>query len=141
MPALIELKDVNKSYREGTGQFQALRDINLNIAAGEFVAIVGPSGSGKSTLANIIAGLDKVDSGSVSVNQTDLAKLRDRQLSQHRNKQIGFVFQSFNLQPTYTVLENAMLPLMLSGVSFRKRREVAAKCLSDVGLGDKTKRL
>lgn len=139
VPALIELKAVNKSYREGNDRLHALSDVNLKIEAGEFVAIMGPSGSGKSTLANVIAGLDVTDSGTVVVDGVDLAKARDNQLSQYRNQHIGFVFQSFNLQPRYTVIENVMVPLMLAGVGLKQRRAVAQKCLTEVGLAGRAK--
>src|SRR5665213_1187792 len=98
---LIELKGVNKTYKVGDEILHALADVSVTINAGDFVAIIGPSGSGKSTLANVIGGLDRVDSGSITIQATDLAKLHDKQLSHYRNKRIGFVFQSFNLQPTY----------------------------------------
>lgn len=137
--ALIELKSVSKDYRTGDETLHALAGVNLTIKPGEFIAIVGPSGSGKSTLANIIGGLDKPDGGTVSVEGADLAKARDKQLSEYRNKHIGFVFQAFNLQPTYTALENVMLPLVLSGMGAKERRERGMKCLTDVGLADRMK--
>jgi putative ABC transport system ATP-binding protein len=137
--ALIELKSVSKDYRTGDETLHALADVDLSIKPGEFIAIIGPSGSGKSTLANIIGGLDKPDSGTVSVDGADLAKASDKALSSYRNRHIGFVFQAFNLQPTYTALENVMLPLMLSGMGAKARRERAAKCLTDVGLADRIK--
>jgi putative ABC transport system ATP-binding protein len=137
--ALIELKSVSKDYRTGDETLHALSNINLTITPGEFIAIIGPSGSGKSTLANIIGGLDKPDGGTVTVEGADLARAGDRQLSVYRNKHIGFVFQAFNLQPTYTALENVMLPLVLSGMSGKERKDRAKQCLIDVGLGDRLK--
>ncbi len=137
--ALIELKSVGKDYRTGDETLHALAGVDLTIKSGEFIAIIGPSGSGKSTLANIIGGLDKPDTGTVTVEGADLARASDRALSKYRNQHIGFVFQAFNLQPTYTALENVMLPLMLSGMGSRERKERAKQCLTDVGLGDRMK--
>src|ERR1044072_7407087 len=100
MPAVIELKNITKTYRLGDEVLNALDGISLNVQAGDFVAIIGPSGSGKSTLANIIGGLDQPTSGSVLVDGNDLSHMRDRAMSDYRNHHIGFVFQSFNLQGT-----------------------------------------
>jgi putative ABC transport system ATP-binding protein len=135
--ALIELKSVSKDYRSGDETLHALASVNLSIKPGEFIAIIGPSGSGKSTLANIIGGLDKPDGGTVSVEGSDLAKASDRELSNYRNKHIGFVFQAFNLQSTYTALENVMLPLVLAGMGAKERKERAKQCLQAVGLADR----
>jgi putative ABC transport system ATP-binding protein len=137
--ALIELKSISKDYRTGDETLHALADVNLTIKPGEFIAIIGPSGSGKSTLANIIGGLDKPDAGVVEVEGADLAKASDKELSKYRNQHIGFVFQAFNLQPTYTALENVMLPLMLAGMSKKERRARAEECLKAVGLGERMK--
>jgi putative ABC transport system ATP-binding protein len=137
--ALIELKSVSKDYRTGDETLHALANVNLTIKPGEFIAIIGPSGSGKSTLANIIGGLDKPDAGTVLVEGADLAKASDKELSRYRNQHIGFVFQAFNLQPTYTALENVMLPLMLAGMSKKDRRARAEECLKAVGLGERMK--
>ena len=117
----------------------ALDGVTTTIAAGEFVAVTGPSGSGKSTLANIIGGLDVPDSGTVRVGDVTLARARDRDLSAYRNRTVGFVFQSFNLQPTATALENVMMPLTLARVPRRRRRERAAACLAAVGLADRSR--
>jgi len=137
--ALIELTSVSKDYRVGDETLHALSNINLSIHPGEFIAIIGPSGSGKSTLANIIGGLDRPDAGTVTVEGADLAKASDRQLSAYRNQHIGFVFQAFNLQATYTALENVMLPLVLAGVSKKERRARAEDCLKAVGLAERMK--
>jgi putative ABC transport system ATP-binding protein len=134
---LIELKGVSKDYRTGDETLHALAGVDLSISAGEFIAIIGPSGSGKSTLANIVGGLDKPDSGTVSVEGADLAKASDKQLSLYRNKHIGFVFQAFNLQSTYSALENVMLPLVLAGAKPSDRKLRAKQCLTDVGLADR----
>jgi len=140
-PSRIELRSVTKSYKVGDEVLHALDGVQVTIEPGEFVAIIGPSGSGKSTLANIIGGLDRPDSGTVTVGDQDLAKMNDKSLSHYRNKNIGFVFQSFNLQPSYTALENVMLPLVFSKVSSRQRSERAQKCLEMVGLKDRAKHL
>jgi putative ABC transport system ATP-binding protein len=135
----IELRDVTRTYRMGDEVIRALDRISVTIAPGEFVAVTGPSGSGKSTLANIVGGLDVPDSGTVRVGNLHLSQARDRELSAYRNATIGFVFQSFNLQPTATALENVMLPLTLAGMPARERRERAARCLADVGLADRAR--
>jgi putative ABC transport system ATP-binding protein len=131
---LIELKQVTKIYELGGEKIYALHNINLTIKNGEFLAIVGPSGSGKSTLANIIGGLDKPDAGDVVVDGTNIAKTSDTYLSKYRNKKIGFIFQSFNLQPVYTALENVSMPLIFAGITPKKRQERAINCLKAVGL-------
>lgn len=135
--ALIELKDVNRTYKVGDEELHALNGVSLTIQPGQFVAITGPSGSGKSTLANVIGGLDRVDSGSVMIDGEEIAKMRDRKLSEYRNKHIGFVFQSFNLQPNMTALENVMMPMVFAGVKPKERKEIAKQCLEAVGLGDR----
>jgi putative ABC transport system ATP-binding protein len=139
MAAVIELRDLTKTYRLGDETLHALDGVNCTIQAGEFVAITGPSGSGKSTLANIIGGLDKPSSGTVIVDGQDLSHVRDRQLSDYRNHHIGFVFQSFNLQGTQTALENVMLPLVFSRMKSKDRKVRAKECLDAVGLGDRLK--
>lgn len=139
MPAIIELKNVTKTYHLGDETLNALDNINLTVAAGEFVAITGPSGSGKSTLANIIGGLDRPTSGVITVDGADLSHTRDKTLSDYRNHHIGFIFQSFNLQGTNTALENVMLPLIFSGIKPKERKARAIECLQAVGLGDRLK--
>jgi len=116
---------------------RALDSVDVRIAAGEFVAIVGPSGSGKSTLANIVGGLDRPDSGEVLIEGRDLASLNDRELSAYRNRRVGFVFQAFNLHPGYTALENVGLPLLFAGVGARARKRRAEEVLRAVDLGDR----
>lgn len=115
----------------------ALRDLTLTINAGEFVAVVGPSGSGKSTFANLVGGLDTPTSGTIVVEGKNIAQLRDKALSEYRNKHIGFIFQAFNLQGSKSALANVMLPLMFAGMSPRKRKKRAEACLIEVGLGDR----
>lgn len=136
---MIELNSVTKTYRLGDETLYALNNINLKINDGDFVAIVGPSGSGKSTLANIIGGLDHPDDGQVLIEGKDLSKAKDNFLSDYRNKTVGFIFQTFNLQAGFTALENVMLPLLFSKVSTKERSKVAAECLTMVGLADRMK--
>ncbi len=139
MPAIIELRDVTKTYKLGDETLNAVDGISLSIQTGDFVAITGASGSGKTTLANIIGGLDRPTGGSVMVDGNDLSKLRDRKLSDYRNQHIGFVFQSFNLQGTQTALENVTLPLVFARVKSKARKQRATECLQAVGLGDRLK--
>ena len=123
----------------GEETINALAGINLEIGQGEFVSIVGPSGSGKSTLLNIIGGLDSPTKGNIIVDRQDLSKASDSELSSYRNKKIGFVFQTFNLQPTYNALENVALPLVFARVPFGKRSQIAKEALETVGLGDRVR--
>lgn len=123
----------------GDEDINALFDVDLSIKKGEFVAIMGPSGSGKTTLANIIGGLDTPTSGKVTVEEQDLSEARDNILSNYRNKKIGFVFQTFNLQAGYTALENVMLPLILAKKSSKERKTKAEECLKIVGLENRMK--
>jgi putative ABC transport system ATP-binding protein len=131
---IIQLKSVSRIYKMGKENVIALDSVNLDIEDGEFVAIMGPSGSGKSTLANVIGGLDKINSGTIIVDGEELSKLNDRHLSAYRNKKIGFVFQAFNLIPTFTAQENVTLPLIITGVPAKIRRQKAYECLKMVGL-------
>lgn len=136
---MIEVKSVSKVYKMGKERVTALDDVSLKINDGEFVAIVGPSGSGKSTLMHLVGGLDTPTTGSVYIDNKDISKLRDKEMSKYRNETIGFVFQSFNLENTQTALENVMMPLIFAGVSGKERKEKAKKALEMVGLGDKMK--
>jgi putative ABC transport system ATP-binding protein len=139
MAAVIELKNITKTYRLGDETLNALNNVSLDIPEGEFLAIIGPSGSGKSTLANIIGGLDHATSGTVIVDGVDISKGRDKDLSDYRNKHIGFVFQSFNLQGSQTALENVMMPLIFARMKPKARKARAKECLEAVGLGDRLK--
>ncbi|TSC90747.1 MAG: ABC-type antimicrobial peptide transport system, ATPase component [Candidatus Berkelbacteria bacterium Licking1014_96] len=136
---MIELKGVSKKYKMGEEIIKALDGVNLKIEKGEFVAIVGPSGSGKTTLANIIGGLDTADSGGVSVDGVEITNAKDNLLSEYRNKKIGFVFQTFNLQPNYTALENVMVPLIFARMGLGERKKRASACLEAVGLENRAK--
>jgi len=137
MEPMIELKQVTKTYHLGDETLNALDNISFKAKPGEFIAITGPSGSGKSTMANIIGGLDHPNEGSVVVDGIDIAHIHDSKLSVYRNANIGFVFQSFNLQGTNTALENVMLPLVFSRMKNKERKARAKECLEAVGLGDR----
>ncbi|EAX48090.1 ABC transporter related [Thermosinus carboxydivorans Nor1] len=130
----INLKDIAKIYHMGDQVVHALAGITLDIAAGEFTAIMGPSGSGKSTLMNIIGCLDRPTSGSYRLDGQEVASLNDDELAVTRNQKIGFVFQNFNLLPRMTALQNVALPLVYAGVAKHERLERAAKALTMVGL-------
>lgn len=136
---MIELKSVTKKYKMGDEIINALDGVSLKVDKGEYVAIVGPSGSGKTTLANIVGGLDSPDSGEVVVDEMNLTQANDTLLSQYRNKKIGFVFQTFNLQPNYTALENVMAPLVFARMPLGQRKKRAEDCLEAVGLKNRIK--
>ncbi len=138
MENIIVLDQVVKNYWIGTIIVKALQSVSLTIEKNEYVAIMGPSGSGKSTLMNLLGCLDTASSGSYVLNGTDVSKMDDNQLADVRNSEIGFVFQTFNLLPRYTALENVMLPLIYAGKSKSFREERAKKVLDDVGLSDRT---
>jgi putative ABC transport system ATP-binding protein len=133
---VLRLERVNKYYRVGTHSLHVLRDIELEVADGEFVAIMGASGSGKSTLLNILGILDDYDSGEYWLGDTLIRGLTERKSANYRNRFIGFVFQSFNLLPFKTALENVALPLYYQGITRRKRNQIAAQYLERVGLRD-----
>ncbi len=137
MEHVIKLKDIIKNYYVGTVVVRALRGITLDIERNEYVAIMGPSGSGKSTLMNILGCLDTPTSGLYKLNNQDVSHMDDNQLAEIRNKEIGFVFQTFNLLPRYTALENVMLPMIYSGVPKHARIERGIEVLNEVGLGDR----
>jgi putative ABC transport system ATP-binding protein len=137
MENIIQIKEIVKNYFVGTQIVRALRSIDININKNEYVAIMGPSGSGKSTLMNIIGCLDTPTSGKYILNDRDVSKLQDNQLAEIRNNEIGFIFQTFNLLPRYTTLENVMLPLIYAGLSKHERKKRAIEVLDSVGLGDR----
>jgi putative ABC transport system ATP-binding protein len=131
----VELKGVRKTYRTGPIEVPALRDVSLRIAVGEFAAIAGPSGSGKTTMLNIIGGLDRADAGEIWVAGQNLQLLSSSQLAHLRLQLIGFVFQTYNLLPVLTALENAEFTLLLQSVTARERRERVEKVFLEIGLG------
>jgi len=136
-PVLVELRDIGKSYRRGSQLIPVLEGISLSIASGEFLALMGPSGSGKSTLLNLIAGLDRADCGSITVGGVDLSALSESGLAAWRAAHVGFVFQFYNLIPVLSALENVELPLVLTALSRRERREHARTVLRLVGLEER----
>src|SRR5690349_13487153 len=133
---MLRLEKVNKYYRVGTHSLHVLRDVDFEVADGEFVAIMGASGSGKSTLLNILGILDDYDSGEYWLGDTLIRSLSEKKAANYRNRFIGFVFQSFNLLPFKTALGNGALPLYYQGVSRRKRNQIAEQYLERVGLRD-----
>jgi putative ABC transport system ATP-binding protein len=136
---MIEVKDIVKRYVTGDIDFTALKEVSLKIEKGEFTSIMGPSGSGKSTMMNILGCLDRMDGGTYILNGSNVSHLSDKELAHIRNKEIGFVFQAFNLLPRMTVLENVELPMAYAGISKRERREKALIALDRVGLSDRVK--
>lgn len=137
MDHIIELSEIVKNYKVGTHIVRALRSVSLSIEKNEYVAIMGPSGSGKSTLMNLIGCLDTPTSGSYILNQKDVSKMEDNRLADIRNNEIGFIFQTFNLLPRYSALENVMLPLIYAGYSKNDRMERAKEVLESVQLSDR----
>ena len=135
--ALIELSEVRKVYDMGAEQVHALAGVDLEIDSGEYVAIMGASGSGKSTLMNVVGCLDKPTSGSYHLNGTAVEELSDEELAEIRNREIGFVFQTFNLLARTDSLHNVELPLIYAGLSRKERRQRAEQALARVGLGDR----
>ncbi|MDP2236697.1 MAG: ABC transporter ATP-binding protein [Bacteroidales bacterium] len=136
---IIKLKGISRHYKVGTEIVKALRSIDLVIKRNEYVALMGPSGSGKSTLMNMLGCLDTPTSGSYMLNGNDVSRMNDNELAEIRNKEIGFIFQTFNLLPRSTALENVMLPLVYAGMNKAKRLELAEKVLADVQLSDRVK--
>ena len=135
--SLIELKDIYKIYSDGDSEIRALDGVSLTVEKGEFVAIVGSSGSGKSTCMNIIGCLDIPTSGTYMLNGTDVSTMDEKSLAHIRNKEIGFIFQQYNLIPKLSVIENVELPLLYKGLDTRTRRDMAVNALERVGLSDR----
>ena len=134
---ILKLTDICKDYQQGKEPVRVLKNINLTVERGEYLAIMGPSGSGKTTLMNIIGCLDVPTSGTYELDGKDLHNLSDNDLAEIRNKHLGFVFQSFHLMPKMDALDNVALPLLYAGVSVKDRRERAAEALRSVGLEDR----
>ena len=136
---IVEVQNVTKSYSRADLTIPVLEDINLSVPAGEFLALMGPSGSGKTTLLNLIAGIDKPDSGTITVAGTDVGSLSESALANWRAHHVGFVFQFYNLMPVLTAFENVELPLLLTKLSKKERHEHVKTALNIVGLGDRMK--
>jgi len=134
---IVDIRHISKSYRRGNQVIPVLEDISLAIVAGEFLALMGPSGSGKSTLLNLIAGLDRADSGAITVGEVDITGLSETELAAWRAAHVGFIFQFYNLIPVLTAFENIELPLVLTDLSRRQRREHVRMVLRLVNLEDR----
>ncbi len=137
MEPIIKVRNISRIYKVGQETIYALRSISLDIRKNEYVALMGSSGSGKSTLMNVLGCLDTPSGGEYYLNGIDVAHLNDNELAEIRNKQIGFVFQTFNLLPRSSALENVALPLVYAGITKEERDRRALKALQDVGLGDR----
>ncbi len=135
---MIKLKDVSKTYRMGQVNVEAIKNINMDIERREFLSIMGPSGSGKSTIMHILGGLDTPSGGQYLIEDVDVKDLSDKEMSRIRNKHFGFVFQTFNLLPDFTALENVVIPLMYARMNTRERKERAKDLLTQMGLGART---
>ncbi len=134
---VIEIRNIIRDFKLGQEVVHVLKGIDLDIKRGEYVAIMGPSGSGKSTLMNLLGCLDTPTAGSYNLNGNDVSKMTDDELAEIRNKEIGFVFQTFNLLPRTTALDNVALPMIYAGASKKERQERASSVLMDVGLADR----
>lgn len=134
--SLINIKEIKRDFKLGSEVLHVLKGINLNIEKGEYVALMGPSGFGKSTLMNLLGCLDTPTSGTYILNGKDVSKLTDNELAEIRNKEIGFVFQTFNLMPRTTALDNVALPMVYAGISSNERKQRATEVLKDVGLAE-----
>jgi len=138
---MINIHNITKTYNKGATKVEALKQVSFSIENGEIVALMGASGSGKSTLLSLIGGLDKCDSGSISVDEKNISTLNAEKLADFRRDKVGFVFQQFHLIPTLSVVENIMLPLLPSGIKKAECYSVAKEALEKVGLGDREKHL
>lgn len=136
---IVTIEHLYKSYYRDSLEIPVLQDLNLDIPAGQFVALMGPSGSGKTTLLNLIAGIDKPTSGTLAVAGEEIGRLNESQMAQWRARHIGFIFQLYNLMPVLTAFENVELPLLLTHLSRKERRQHVETALSIVGLGDRMK--
>lgn len=139
MKQTIRIEGVNKYYTIGTSQLHALRDVNLSVAAGEFLAILGPSGSGKSTLMNVIGCMDKADGGTYFLDDIPIHEASESQLTKIRNQKIGFIFQRYHLIPTYNVLQNIVMPLLVRGMSLNEAQEASRDTIQMLGLDSRMK--
>ncbi|MBW3668635.1 MAG: ABC transporter ATP-binding protein [Actinobacteria bacterium] len=132
---ILVARGVRKTYRTGAESVDALKDIDLAVAAGQFVAVMGPSGSGKTTLLNCLSGLDDIDAGEIVVDDEPIHRMSDARRTRHRASSMGFIFQAFNLIPVFTAIENVELPLLLAGADAKAARTAAHETLARVGLG------
>ena len=135
--ALIELRDVSKSYRRDANEIAVLDRVSISVPEGDFLGLMGPSGSGKSTLLNLLAGIDRPTGGSIRIGDVEISRLPDRALASWRARHIGFIFQLYNLIPVLTAFENVELPLLLTNLSKKQRREHVMTALNIVGLSDR----
>lgn len=137
MKTIIDMQNIDKFYSIGESKLQALKQVSLQVKQGEFLAILGPSGSGKSTLMNIIGCMDKADGGTYMLDGIAVHKAKEKQLTKIRNEKIGFVFQKYHLIPTYNVLQNIVMPLLMRGMSLKEASEVSMETIKMLGLSDR----
>jgi putative ABC transport system ATP-binding protein len=135
--AIIEVESLVKTYSSGNVKVEALRGVSLEVPRGEMLAVMGPSGCGKTTLLNCVSGLDRIDGGTVRIDGTDLASMNDKQKTSYRARNMGFIFQTYNLLPVLSAVENVELPLVVSGVNASEARKKAVAALDRVGLADR----
>lgn len=134
---MIEVNNATKIYRMGSEEIRALDSVDLSVPEGEFISLVGPSGSGKSTLMNVIGALDTIDEGTITIGSVEISGMRDKEQAAYRRNTVGFVFQTFNLMPRLTALENVELPLILDAIPRAEREERAMNAIARVGLSDR----
>ena len=134
---IITMKNVNKSYKMGSGSLHVLKDISLTVEQGEYLAILGPSGSGKSTLMNIIGCMDVLDEGTYNLDGVEIEKAKEKELTNIRNQKIGFIFQKYHLIPTYNVLQNIVMPLLMRGMTLKDARDASMDTIAMLGLAER----
>ena len=137
MKKIIEIKDINKYYSVGSEKLHALKDVNLEVKEGEFLAILGPSGSGKSTLMNVIGCMDKPDSGSYRLDDCQIERASEKELTRIRNEKIGFIFQKYHLIQTYNVMQNINMPLLVRGMTQKEAEEASLETIRMLGLEER----